>query len=455
MADLKLQMPEAKQIVTLVPQADDRLVLEFDSAQAELERDNDNLVFVFNKGNADTESRIILENFYVAYTSENMPEFEIQDAIVPGEAFFAALGEDLMPAAGPAAAAPQGSGTTVGFASFGAGDNGVDSLGNADINGFASEGVEIPFQTFGLEAIDNTPSSVAPGDGGIPPVPPITPPIIPPTPAPTPPEPAPTATLRGDDTDNMNLAGTAGADAIYGYAGNDRISGYDGDDYINGGDDNDTIYGEKMNDFNNANAGNDTILGGKGNDTIEGNGGNDLLFGEEGNDTLYGDGRFEFIELGNGDDFLNGGEGDDDLFGGFGNDFLYSDTKVGNVTGDEFYGGAGNDLIKLDTTLENITLEDVLSVDGGADLDVLIAGYTDANSLNKVTDVEIIVSGGTVNGNSVDDVLASLNIDVDNNGDLVDTNGVWNQTGTVGAYTEYTDNNNMTILIHNTMNATL
>ncbi len=107
MADIKLLRPQAGESVSLTPNPEDRLVFEFESGDATLSRVDDNLVMSFEDG-----AVLTLADFYVAYTSENMPEFLIGGEVVPGEAFFAALGEELMPAAGPAAG-PQGSGNSV------------------------------------------------------------------------------------------------------------------------------------------------------------------------------------------------------------------------------------------------------------------------------------------------------------------------------------------------------
>ncbi len=108
MADIQLQKPTANQTVTLAPQAEDRLVFEFDSSEATLIRDGDSLVMSFEDG-----ASLFLTDFYVAYTADNMPTFLIEGTEVNGEDFFAALGEELMPAAGNTTTAPQGSGSTV------------------------------------------------------------------------------------------------------------------------------------------------------------------------------------------------------------------------------------------------------------------------------------------------------------------------------------------------------
>ncbi len=110
MSDILLQKPQAEVVVALAPQPEDRLVFEFDPSEALLERQGDNLVLSFEDG-----SVIELTDFYIAYTSENMPEFVIGESIVPGEAFFAALSEDLMPAAGNEGSNVQNSGSNVGL----------------------------------------------------------------------------------------------------------------------------------------------------------------------------------------------------------------------------------------------------------------------------------------------------------------------------------------------------
>ncbi len=132
MSDILVQKPQAGQVVTLAPQAEDRLVLEFNTNDALLTRAEDNLIFSFDDG-----SRIEMQDFYVAYTSENMPTFIIDNAVVDGQSFFAALGEELMPAAGNQSS-PQGSGTGVGLEG-GSLLAGVDRLGRTDQERTSSE----------------------------------------------------------------------------------------------------------------------------------------------------------------------------------------------------------------------------------------------------------------------------------------------------------------------------
>ena len=101
MADLRLERPQAGQRVEYSDLADARIVMGFPTDEAVLERQGDSLVFTF-----DDDSVIVLQDFYNAFTSDTLPEFNIDGQTVSGSDFFAALGDEtLMPAAGPAAQA--------------------------------------------------------------------------------------------------------------------------------------------------------------------------------------------------------------------------------------------------------------------------------------------------------------------------------------------------------------
>ncbi len=142
MADITLQRPQAGQVLALEPQADQNINLEFAADEALLSRDGENLIFSFEDG-----SSIELTNFYTAYGSENMPEFVIDGNVIPGEAFFAALGEDLMPAAGNTSS-PQGSGSGVGTKE-GTLHEGLDARDGADA-GQNNQNDNEPTTTFNL-----------------------------------------------------------------------------------------------------------------------------------------------------------------------------------------------------------------------------------------------------------------------------------------------------------------
>ncbi len=167
MADITLQKPQAGQIVAVEPQPEDRLIFAFDADTATLTRDGDNLVMSFDDG-----AELNLTNFYVAYSSENMPTFLIGDAEVSGEDFFAALGEELMPAAGGEGSTPQGSGAGDGFGS-GTLQGGVDSLGGLSADGDGSNATPDSFAGIGGTGDGDdadTPQLFSLGGGATPPV---------------------------------------------------------------------------------------------------------------------------------------------------------------------------------------------------------------------------------------------------------------------------------------------
>ncbi len=108
MADILLQKPTSNQNMTITPQSEDRLLFGFDVSDATFNRENDNLVISFVDG-----SSLTLDAFYEAYTVQNMPKLIMDHEEVDAESFFAALGEELMPAAGVAGTVAQGSGSGV------------------------------------------------------------------------------------------------------------------------------------------------------------------------------------------------------------------------------------------------------------------------------------------------------------------------------------------------------
>ena len=130
MADIRLAKPAAgtSQNVVCTPEA--RFVFEFPTDEATLSRNGDNLVITFEDG-----STLQLENFYTAYSSENMPSFSVDGAEISGQDFFTAMNEpDLMPAAGPAGnAGNQSNGNR--FHDYVNADllDGLDRLGGLDI----------------------------------------------------------------------------------------------------------------------------------------------------------------------------------------------------------------------------------------------------------------------------------------------------------------------------------
>ncbi len=140
MADILLKMPQAGQIITVEPQANDRIILAFSADEALPSREGDTLVFTFNNG-----SSIELTNFYTAFSLENMPEFVVEGSIISGEAFFAALDKDLMPAAGDTSTL-QGSGISI-TTTEGTLREGLDSRGSVDSSQGDSESTTFSLAT--------------------------------------------------------------------------------------------------------------------------------------------------------------------------------------------------------------------------------------------------------------------------------------------------------------------
>jgi Ca2+-binding RTX toxin-like protein len=151
---------------------------------------------------------------------------------------------------------------------------------------------------------------------------------------------------------NLNLWGSATANAITGTNGVNRLYGRDGHDTLNGLGGNDFLYGENGNDELRGGAGIDRLYGGAGNDALYGgdeadflygDAGQDTLFGEAANDQLYGGADADTLAGGDGNDTLFGEAGDDSLSGGDGNDILQGGPGFSLLI-----GGAGADVFVFD-----------------------------------------------------------------------------------------------------------
>ena len=162
MADIRLAKPAAGTSQNIVCIPDARFVFEFSTDEATLSRNGDNLVITFEDG-----STLQLENFYTAYSSENMPSFSVDGAEISGEDFFTAMNEpDLMPAAGPAGnAGNQSNGNR--FHDYVNADllDGLDRLGGLDI-GWGDGDVFPDIDGAGAGGDINYPVTVTPGDPG-------------------------------------------------------------------------------------------------------------------------------------------------------------------------------------------------------------------------------------------------------------------------------------------------
>ncbi len=106
MTTIALQRPAANQTLTVAPQANNGLMFDFNTNEANLSRHGEDLNITFNDGAA-----ISLTNFYNVYTAEHLPEFFVQNQEITAEQFFANI-SNLMPAVGSNSTAT-GSGTSV------------------------------------------------------------------------------------------------------------------------------------------------------------------------------------------------------------------------------------------------------------------------------------------------------------------------------------------------------
>ncbi|MDD4702489.1 MAG: VCBS domain-containing protein, partial [Desulfovibrio sp.] len=99
MADIKLSRPAAGQRIAVSSAPDARIVLDFPADQVSIDRPEGSNSLFFN---FDDGSSLELQNFYVAYNREEIPEFQVDGQVVAGAEFFQAFGPGFLPAAGPA-----------------------------------------------------------------------------------------------------------------------------------------------------------------------------------------------------------------------------------------------------------------------------------------------------------------------------------------------------------------
>ena len=128
MADIRLAKPAAGTTQTVPSAPDGRFIFDFPADAATLTRSGDNLVLTFEDG-----ASIQVQGFYTTYSKEEMPSFQVDGVEISGQDFFAALGEDLMPAAGPAASSSAARGGR--YNEYGGSDllDGIDHLGRLDV----------------------------------------------------------------------------------------------------------------------------------------------------------------------------------------------------------------------------------------------------------------------------------------------------------------------------------
>jgi len=187
------------------------------------------------------------------------------------------------------------------------------------------------------------------------------------------------------------INGSGGADILFGTNSGDVMSGGNSDDYLNGVDGNDTINGDN---------GHDVLKGGNGHDILNGGNDNDKLSGDNGNDKLNG---------GSGDDTLDGGTGTNVLTGGAGQDvFVIDGAHLGNNTIADYETG----IDKVSLLLSGDQASSMQIVQDGANVDILVGGYTQVITNATVGDINISTT-----------IVSSVYY----------TNGSDNITGTAGA----------------------
>ncbi|MBQ6668604.1 MAG: hypothetical protein IJM72_00930, partial [Deltaproteobacteria bacterium] len=130
MSSIVLDKPQSNQQVKIQAQKDQGLDLQFPIDSVTVSRSGDDLVFTFEDGGS-----IVISNYYKEVSSESIPDFVVEGAIVSGKDFFESLNdESLMPAEGPSRTVVlSGNGH---FRSWGDSDlaDGVDKLGGLDLS---------------------------------------------------------------------------------------------------------------------------------------------------------------------------------------------------------------------------------------------------------------------------------------------------------------------------------
>lgn len=186
---------------------------------------------------------------------------------------------------------------------------------------------------------------------------------------------------QGDDT----IGGGEGADRLIGNAGRDALVGGDGADTITGGNEEDSISGQGGNDVLAGQRHGDTIWGGDGDDRIFGGGGNDVIFGEADDDYIRGGTRRDTMDGGAGNDTIFGNDYDDELRGGAGNDRLNgggeNDTLNGGAGDDFVRGGAGADIFQFTTNDGNDFVDDFSIAEDILEFTLGLTGTADKQSV--------------------------------------------------------------------------
>ncbi|MDY0260307.1 MAG: hypothetical protein RBR41_11670, partial [Desulfovibrio sp.] len=96
MSLFQISRPEPGQTLVIHAVASDKITLGFPIEGVTLSRDDNALIFSFNDG-----AVIRLDDFYVDYRADFIPEFEVDGRLMSGTNFFTTFGPDLMPEAVP------------------------------------------------------------------------------------------------------------------------------------------------------------------------------------------------------------------------------------------------------------------------------------------------------------------------------------------------------------------
>jgi Ca2+-binding RTX toxin-like protein len=222
-------------------------------------------------------------------------------------------------------------------------------------------------------------------------------------------------TLAGSDYNDWIDAGN-GDDTVYGDKGDDVLDGKAGADHLYGGDGQDVLYGGDIEDFLDGGEGDDIVYAGTSAgalDVVIGGGGNDKLYGEAGIDEIYGGAGDDYIDAGgdtdlafgdSGNDIMFGGDGPDELRGGLGDDMLSggsgADVLKGEGGDDLLFGGIGQNAQNGDS--------DELLGDVGFDMSV----FSDTNIvLDTAADLRnqnLVAAGGAAPYNPFSQLWADL-----------------------------------------------
>ena len=238
MTNIQLTKPAANQTQTVTSASDARFVLDFNTGDAQLAKseNGENLIITFEDG-----AKIEVEGFYTAFNKDNLPTLSVNGQDITGDQLTAILGEDLMPAAGPAASAvANAGGSNASFADPSL-DGGINRLDGLDIGFDDAAAVQTPLEGAGLlpgqagTVVAAAPEVATPeGVVAAPPVAPVTP-VAPSTPSTPDTPPVETPEFKAvDDTFSKGIMNTRTSHSLLendtaGGLGGKSVTSIDGD----------------------------------------------------------------------------------------------------------------------------------------------------------------------------------------------------------------------------------